>query len=82
MNPAINPSQSTSQSSASSSILRTELSLIQAAGGFAAPIQLEAELATVITAVLANPIALHNLSDRVFELLCQDLRRQQERHPL
>lgn len=87
----MNPSQSTDNSSISASdgsralgqsnLLQTELSLIASSGGFAAPILLDPKLANVVTRVLADPITLRKLSDRVFELLRQDLRRQQERNP-
>ena len=60
-------------------ILQTERILIEAAGGFAAPTSIEPELAAVVAAALSDPIVLKKVSDRVFELLCQDLRRQQER---
>lgn len=38
------------------------------------------ELAALAHRLLEDPIALHQLSDRVFELLQQDIRLQQERH--
>ena len=38
-----------------------------------------AQYAPLATQILDDPVAMRQVSDRVFELLCQDLRLQQER---
>lgn len=40
----------------------------------------EAGLGAAIAQILSDPIALSSLGDRVFTLLCEDLRQQQERY--
>ncbi|MGF1521681.1 MAG: hypothetical protein ACFBSF_05100 [Leptolyngbyaceae cyanobacterium] len=54
--------------------------LRHALAGFASPHQEDAdELASLAQQVLDDPVALEQLSDRVFELFKQDIRAQRER---
>lgn len=62
------------------STLMAEMGLAKSVAGFVASDPDAAELAPLAAQVLADPIALHKLCDRVFELLRSDLRRQQERN--
>ncbi|MBE9062421.1 hypothetical protein [cf. Phormidesmis sp. LEGE 11477] len=60
-------------------ILQTELALARSPSSSIMLALEESDLAPLVEAVLDDPIAMKKLGDRVFELLQQDLRRQQER---